>query len=148
MRAHELIRAARESSGLVAGQVARRLDMSAAAYSDVEQHPDEITTNVSLADVKRLCEVLGLDIWTLVVAEFDEQPIRGDNSAGAHRHVLLRTYREARKASISEVAAAIGFDDETILSGETDDHFIETLPLGVIHAWSRYIGLPVEKLIR
>jgi transcriptional regulator with XRE-family HTH domain len=59
--APDRIRQARERLGLSMAQVAERLGRSLAWYRDVESYPDELFSNVSLAHLQLLGDILGLE---------------------------------------------------------------------------------------
>jgi hypothetical protein len=73
----EAVRAAREAAGKDPGEVAAALDISWAAYWDIESYDDEITSVVSFAQAVKLADIIELDLRRLFgagdgVLTFDE----------------------------------------------------------------------------
>ena len=150
MRTHELIRKAREQLGLSHKQVAERSGLTPATYRDVEQHADDVFTAIELANVRRMCATLGLDI-EMLVSDPALKPFALSTDAipdcGEARHVLIKRYRESRNVSVAEVADAIGFDEEAVRRAEMSDDYLETLPIAVLNKWAQYIRLPLTKML-
>src|SRR4051794_17762414 len=61
------MRAARERLGMTPKEVASAMGRSAAWYYHVEEVPDEVFSNLSLADLKALGQTLGLEPATILV---------------------------------------------------------------------------------
>jgi transcriptional regulator with XRE-family HTH domain len=151
MRTNELIRASRERLKLSKAEVAERSGFSAHEYSDIEQHPDEIMTNVSLGKVKIVCAVLELEVSSLLAAAdlgASTVPVDVSQDESLPKELLIKRYREKRNASTSDVADAIGFEEEAVCRAESDNDFLETLPISVLSDWSKYIGLPLVRMLR
>ena len=73
----EAVRAAREAAGKDPGELAAALDISYAAYWDIESYDDEITSVVSFAQAVKLANIIELDLRRLFgagdgVLTFDE----------------------------------------------------------------------------
>lgn len=151
MRANELIRKSRERLGLVQADVAQQSGLSVYAYSDIEQHPDEIFTNVSLAKVRCICALLNIDLSDLL-AEIGGNvrtplvDLPADEEIP--RTLIIRRYREKRNASLSDVANVIGFQAEAVSRAESDENFLEGLPICVLNDWAAYLGLPLDRMLR
>ncbi len=150
MHAPELISSAREKLGLTQAEVARQCGLNSNEYRDIESYKEEILTNVSLAKMKDICSVLKLDISSLLATLDLKDQLASDvpsHDRALPRHLLIKKYREKRSASQSDVADAIGYEDEAVRLGETDEKFLDTLPINVINDWSKYIGLPLELML-
>lgn len=150
MRAHELIRKTREQAGLSDVEVAARAGLSVAEYDDVEQHPDEFISAVSLARAKAVCAALHLKLMDLVLLEFGEVGASTHVPAelgGLQRNLLLRKRRKALGMSEIALADGIGFEVTAIQRAEEDDGFFETLPIRVLADLAKELKLPVGSLV-
>ena len=74
--APERIRHARERLGLSTAQVAERLGPPLAWYRDVESYPEEVFSNVSLAHLQLLGDVLRLEPSRILLGESATVPSR------------------------------------------------------------------------
>jgi transcriptional regulator with XRE-family HTH domain len=150
MRAHELIRKTREQAGLSNIEVAARAGMSVAEYDDVEQHPDEFVSALSLTRAKAVCATLHLKLMDLVILELGdvgESRSVPPELGALQRNLLLRKRREAFGMSESALADGIGFEAAAIQRVEADDGFLETLPIRVLADLATELQLPVGRLV-
>jgi DNA-binding XRE family transcriptional regulator len=149
MSANKLIQRAREELGLSQPEVARLATLSAAEYRDIEQYAEEILTAVPLSKVKVLCSILHLDVLSLVAAAYPQRPSEADptQAPSMPRHALVRFYREKCGASESAVADAIGFQPEAVAKGESDDSYLESLPVSVLREWALFTNMPLVRML-
>ena len=150
MRAHELIRQARERAGLSAEEVAARVGLSAPEYIDVETHPDEFIEVIAVSEARALCDELGLQLAEVVAGE----PLEANLSTKPHadrtmvpRDVRIRQKREALGISVAELAFAIGFEDVAVENIEADEQYLDSLPIAVVAELAWKLSLPLTCLI-
>jgi transcriptional regulator with XRE-family HTH domain len=65
----DVVRAAREATGMDLGELAAALNVSFESYRDIETYDDEITTSVSFANLVTLGELLDLDLRRMFGAD-------------------------------------------------------------------------------
>lgn len=65
MKPHERLQQIRCSLNKTPGEVAEQAGVSRAAYYDLESYTDEIFTSISLRDLQRICDCLGVDAFYL-----------------------------------------------------------------------------------
>jgi transcriptional regulator with XRE-family HTH domain len=151
MRAHEVIRKAREQAGLSDTDIAARSGLSLYEYGDIETYADEFTTAISLAAAKAICRAVHLHLSDVIALE----PLGRDaghlavpsDLAGLPRNVLLRKRREALGLSLNQLADAIGFEDIVIERAEANSDLLETLPIRVVADLAASLQLPLRSLI-
>lgn len=148
MQVTDLIRARRTAGGLSQAEMAARCGMTVSAYADIEQHADEVYTAVPVGAVKQLCAALGIGIDEIVKCG----PFAGDwrgleQQRLTHEVATLRAQRLAAGLSIADVAEAIGFEESVVLSGEVDRAYLDSLPVDVLAAWAKAIGVGVDALL-
>ena len=134
------IRERRKQLGLTDTAVADASGLTIHQYDDIEQHPDELISNVALGKAKRVCSTVGLELRRLL-----ELP--ATRSRKETVSALIRKSRQAQNLTVSEVAKHIGFADEVIHSLEQRDEFAETLPVSVLFELEKALGLERGSLI-
>lgn len=150
LRAHELIRQARERAGKSASEVAARIGLTPPEYFDVEAHPDEFIEVIAMAEAKALCKELGLRLLDVMSAEpldADLSGAQGPIQGALSRSGFLRQRRESLGISIGELAFAIGFEEATIEEIERNEGHLDSLPIAVVAEISRKLNLPLLRLI-
>lgn len=140
MQANDLIRAKRIEKGLSPDMLSEQSGMTASEYADVEQHADEIFTTVPAAKVKRLCTALDLPLEAILQVS----PFANDLRDGGPQDI--RVQRELLGLSTAEVAEAIGFEEAAVLKGEEQREYLDSLPIEVLAAWAKAIGVGVDAL--
>jgi transcriptional regulator with XRE-family HTH domain len=147
MRANKLLRQAREQVGLSEVEVASRAGLSIHEYSDLEQHADEFISAISLAKAKALSKVLGCRLEDFLADEPLKTGSLAPEDPAVSKPRLLQKRRVMLRMSESEVADAIGFDENTIKQAESDDKFLDTLPIQVLAELASTLQLPFGLLI-
>jgi transcriptional regulator with XRE-family HTH domain len=145
-----LVRKARELAGISAADLASRVGLTESEYFDVEAHPDEFIGVIAVAEAKLLCKELGLNIADVLACEPLELdlslPLQSDHQTFP-RSALLRLRREALGISVAELGFAIGFGDAAIAELETNDGYLDSLPIGVVAELAWKLRLPLISLI-
>jgi len=151
MRAHEMIRQARERAGMTDIEAAARSNLSIYEYGDVESHSDEFISAIPLSAAKAICRGLHLDLAEMIMLEpiggSDLRPDWPPDLAGLPRTMALRKRRESLGLSIAALADAIGFEDIAIEQAEAEKDYLETLPLQVLADLALRLQLPIGCLI-
>jgi transcriptional regulator with XRE-family HTH domain len=99
--APERIRQARERLGLSIAQVAERLGRPLAWYRDIESYPEEVFSDLSLAHLQLLGDILCLEPSRILLGDSATSPPR----RGEFRDVMIALNRKM---------AAEGLDAETV----------------------------------
>lgn len=126
---NEFLKSARTSLGLSGREVCERTGLSIYQYSDLELRSDEFFDTISVADARKVCQALEVDLKCLIP--------RGEhriaNTAGSHSgsEVVTKT-REGLGLSIEQVADRIGFETATVALVEEDEKNIEALNLSTV----------------
>jgi DNA-binding XRE family transcriptional regulator len=124
--------------------------MSLDAYRDVEAHADEFISAISLASAKAICAALNLKVTNLVILEPLSAPLHPALPAallGWPRRRMVKAAREALGASVAEVADSIGFEAQAIERAESEDAYLDTLPIQVLADLAARLQLPLHTLI-
>jgi transcriptional regulator with XRE-family HTH domain len=151
VRAKEMIKQARRARGLTDIEVAAKLQISVHEFYDLEQHSDEITSAVPLSLVRALCDLLGLALSNVLIAEGVLSTGKASESARFESEVGARALsagRVAKQLSLDDVASAIGFDVSAIGVGEVSDAYLESLPIRVLVDWAKFVGAPIDNVLR
>lgn len=133
-----------------AEEVAARIGITGSEYFDVEAHPDEFTTVLSMAEARALCRELGLQLIDVVASEGLHADLPAEQQvarAAMARSAFLRQTRESLGISIPELAFAIGFEDTAVEAIEREEQYLDTLPIAVVAEISRKLNLPLLSLI-
>lgn len=113
MQPNERLQQIRSTLNKTPGEVAEQGDVSRAAFYDLEDYPDEIFTSISLRDLQRICDCLGVDAFYLFTganrsesdACYDFESIAG----------LIREHLKRSGQSAAEFGDRVGWDIEPLL---------------------------------
>ena len=141
---HHKIREARERLALTDGELASRVGLLISAYDDIEQHADELRSSVELGTVRRICDVLELDLFELVGLPTDVPPTASETRA---RNELIRSRMRDLKISTKQLAWQLGFDEVAITEMLEDSDFLETWPLELIASLATHLDIPLHALL-
>lgn len=141
---NEKIQQRREQLGLSDVEVAEKTGIGISAYGDLEAYGDEATTAVSLADLKRLCDVLDLEL-----IEFLNIPRQqfGKRIYPKPRNVLIREMRQKKGLSEDELGDRVGFYVSAIISMESDPDFLELWCVEDILVLARILDIQIQLLL-
>lgn len=147
---HDRIREAREALALSDAEVAGRTGLTLADYADLEQTATAPWEAVDLRHVKRVCEVLGLDLWDLLdlrcgYCAGSGPPAR--EQSRPPRNELIRHRREALGLWSNALAARLGVRHESIESMETDPNFLEGWPIAFVEDLAQTLDIPAQTLL-
>ncbi|HEX5243745.1 MAG TPA: helix-turn-helix transcriptional regulator [Tepidisphaeraceae bacterium] len=114
MKPHERLEQIRCSLNKPPGEVAEQAGVSRAAYYDLESDPTEIFMSISLRDLQRICDCLGVDAFYLFTganrsesdACYDFEPIAG----------LIREHLKRSGQSAVEFSDRVGWELEPFLA--------------------------------
>jgi len=149
MSVNQTIKAARERFGLTLADVAARSGLSWNEYFDVELHDDEAFTVVHLRHLKKLCEVLQLDLLDLLGIEcaFCGKQEQAAAMPPVPRDELIRTRRVAFGLTQDQIGDLIGFYTVAIVDMENDPGFLERWSVELIVELAGYLEVPVQVLL-
>jgi transcriptional regulator with XRE-family HTH domain len=119
------------------------------SYWDIEEHEDEIENAVSLRDIKRLLEVLGMDLLeTLSITCADEKKVTSADSAYTlPRNELVRKMREKKGVTSEQFADSAGFSLEAFQRLEEEPEEIDNWELNDILVLSERLAIPIHLLL-
>lgn len=139
---NEIIKQNRERMKLTDSFVAEKVGMTIHEYGDIEQYEDELFTVTQLGEVRKLCELLNIEICDL---------LNLDRSLVASKHVepnkLVHDKRISLGLSKEQLAEKIGFETLVVDQIENDAEFLERWSFELIKELALTINEPVEKLV-
>lgn len=149
MDVNEKIKKRRQEMGLSEIEAAKSSDMSIHEYGDIEQHKDEIFLYPDLSHVKKLCEILDLDLFELLNIQcvFCADPSSYRHYFSLSRSQLIAIQRNVIGISIKELGDQIGFHESEIEKLEIDPEHIESWPIGYIQDIAFIINVPIQVLL-
>jgi transcriptional regulator with XRE-family HTH domain len=146
---NETIRTARLRLGLSENDVAGRAGLSWHEYFDLELHADEGIEVVHLKNMKRVAEVLHLDVLDLfgIRCAFCDHPERSVSGSHLCRNELVRQSREAMGLSQDDLANGIGFETVAVAQMESDPDFLESWSVGLVRELAGILAVPPQVLL-
>lgn len=149
MSANEVIFERRKQLGLSDTEVSKIVGISIHEYGDIEQHPNEILLVTDLSKVKKVCEILGIDIMTLVDIKCAFCEIGNSYSEvySLPRNELIRKHRRTMGLTQEEFGDKIGFDVAEVKNLESLSSHLETWPIDYIRDLSNVIEVPLQILL-
>lgn len=142
MKRQEIIRKAREATGLSASDIEEHLGISVHEYRDIEAYDNELVDVVELATTIKLCEILKVDIFSL----FDLSIYDGANGVVTTTsfHEFIKAKRMEKKLTIPQLATVLGFEEEVLSDLEKDGNNILKWPFGYLRELCQQLSIPVE----
>lgn len=147
---HARIRAARDALGLSDAEVAGRTGLALAEYADLEETPGAVREAVDLRHLKRVCEVLDLDLWTLLGLVCGYCGGKGSpvhDQVRPPRHEQVRGRRQALALSSEALAARLGVRVDAADAMARDPNFLDTWPAAFVEDLARLLELPAQALL-
>ncbi|HEY8370959.1 MAG TPA: helix-turn-helix transcriptional regulator [Thermodesulfobacteriota bacterium] len=147
---HLRLRAAREALGLSDAEVAGRTGLSLADYAHLEASADAARQAVDLRHLRRVCEVLGVELWDLLDLECGYCRGRGKPArelARRARHELIRARRDALGLARDALARRLDVRIEAIDSMMRDPYFLDTWPAAFVEDLARMLEVPAQALL-
>jgi len=120
------IRKRREELGLTESEIAERVGISIYEYGDIEQHANELVSVSPLNVVRKLCNVLNLDMMDLLEIPADGSQVVSSEDG---RDKLIRSRMETLGMSEAKIASRLGYEDAAISQLVSDPSFLETWPI-------------------
>lgn len=144
---NETMRARRHALGLTMSDVASRSSLTIDEYADIEDHEGEARSVVHVRDLKRVCEVLNLDLLELMGIEcpFCEQ--RSALVARSPRNELVQAQRRALGISEEELGDRVGFEKSAIQDLEADPDYLDGWSLSLVVRLAAELDLPPQRLL-
>lgn len=150
MRINEKIKMRRIELGLTESDMSSRVGLTRSEYTDIELHEDEIISTTDLGRVKKICEVLGFDIFELLEQKctfcVEGMPFAEDYSLP--RNELIANKRRGMGISMEELGERIGFYEAEIELLEKDPDHLDTWPIDYIRDLAAVIDLSVQVLMK
>jgi transcriptional regulator with XRE-family HTH domain len=139
----------RKELGLTDTEVAQQSGLSIHEYCDIEQHANEIYTNVRIQAVKKLSDILRVDLLSLfeIPCAFCADDRNYTEEYSLPRNELIRKKREAKGLSTEELGDRIDFYGTEIEKLEAGPEYIESWPLEFIRKLADEIGVPLQILL-
>ncbi len=139
---NEIIEARRQARGWSDTYMARRVGLSISEYCDVEWHPDELATMVSLMHVRRISEALDMPIHTL----FGIQPVSG-SPLHWRRPKYIEEALAKRGVTAEQMADNVGFHDDFGRNLLVYSDFLEIHPYEILDKVAKYLEVPAFHLL-
>lgn len=142
------IRGQREVKRLSQNSLAYSLGLSIHEYCDIEDHEDELVTNVRLSTAKALCQLLDLDILDVLgisctFCSGDSEDPRWQLS----RDILFRRARDEAGVSLAYIAEAIGYEVDAVAECEAREDALESWTIEAILQIAKILNASPKMLI-
>ena len=143
------IRLRRDELELSDVEVAARSGLSIDEYFDVELHEDEATTVVPIGSLRRLCEVLGLRLASLLGLECPQSHVchPANDSPSRSRSELIVTSRKAANLSQLELGDLIGFEAFAIGELEQSEEAVDAWSFALLERLANALRIPTYDLL-
>ena len=141
---HEILKIARVYLGLSEKEVCQMTGLSISEYGDLELYPDEFFDTISIAQARKICEILKLDLISLIPRDSSLNFI---NTSAQSKADLVSKSRGILGLSASQLADKIGYETTTIEEVETDEKNIEALNISAILEIAKVLRIEPAKLI-
>lgn len=129
------IRMRRLELGLSDVEVATRSGLSVDEYWDLERNPEEIYMVTCLADIGRVCRILGLRLGDVFQLPQCTQRLEHDS---------IQRRREELGWSASELSNRVGISEVTISQAESSPATLQTWVLDPVLALAHVLKLRIE----
>ena len=139
---NKFIEARRQALGWTDTYMARRVGLSVSEYCDIEWHPDELATVVSLMHVRRLSEAIDVPVHALFELE-----LMADAPHYGCRPEYIKDALAKRGVTAEQMADAIGFHDDFGRGLLMHFDFLELYPYEVLADVARYLDVPPQHLL-
>ena len=140
----------REELDLSIERLAEHADTTYMSYWDVEAYADEFRTMLDLAQAKRVCGLLQLDLFEVLALdpEVPKEILETPGDRGRlGRGEFIRARREAAGLSAEELADRVGYYAELIESAEADPATLESCCLDVLVDLAKELRVPLASLV-
>jgi hypothetical protein len=139
----------RAELGLLDVDVAQRSKMTVYEYGDIESHSDELVSVPPLYHVKKLLNVLQLDLLDTIGLEctFCKLPELRLKYAGKPRSLIVLEQREAKRFDRKQLGDMIGFYEDEIRLIETYTAHLESWVIENIIKLAESLTIPPQVLL-
>jgi len=146
---NEKIKNRRLELGFSDKEVADKLSIPIHSYFDIEAHKDEIFLYPELHHVKKLCDILKMDIFSLLdmTCDFCNGNKNYLTEYSYPRNILINKKRLELGISEESFGDRIGFSKEAVVSMERDSEYLETWPIDYIKDIADVISVPIQVLL-
>lgn len=142
------IRSRREALGLTRKQVADEIGLGDYDYTDIELFDDELYTVIPLGLARKLCSLLGIDMFDLFAISCDAEETRTDRRwRGMARNTMIAATRTDAAQSPREFSDRIGFDESEVAALENDPDRLDKWLTSLVVELAHELRLPVHWLL-
>jgi transcriptional regulator with XRE-family HTH domain len=120
---HKKLKSARISLGLSEKDVCQMTGLTISEYGDLERYSDELFHTLSIAEAKKVCEALKIDLKGLVPRD-DVQIINKDDRSKTE---LISKSRIGLGFTIEQLSDKIGYESAVVEEIESDEKNLERL---------------------
>jgi len=145
---NDKIKARRLELGLTDTDTSKKVGLSINHYFDVELYDDEIPFAVELRNVKKICEILGLDFFDLfgLRCAFCEECKPYFEDYLLPRNELIRKKMNEINIPTKQLEDVIGVKRPEVAKIEEDPNYLESRPIEYIKDLSDLIKIPIQIL--
>jgi transcriptional regulator with XRE-family HTH domain len=121
---NEILKQKREALGIDEVKISHLTGLSVYEYGDLEAYPNEFFDQISLGEAKRVCQVLQIDIKSLLPG-----CVESDNPQPRviHRNVLVTQERERIGLTREQLANQIGYETVAIDQVEAEEGYLDSM---------------------
>jgi hypothetical protein len=141
------IKLAREAQDIDVDEAAERSGLTRYEFSDLETHEDEFYDVLSLESVRRVCDVLHLDLKALLNSRYLNQGGHAPPDPPSSLEDTIIRQRNALGLTHERLGNLAGIKEDFIRAVENDSGALESWPLDQINFLANALNLPIEVLV-
>jgi transcriptional regulator with XRE-family HTH domain len=144
-----IIRDRRLSLEMEQMDVAKRAGISIGVYTDLEEVDGDVFDSISIAELKRICSILNIDIISLVEHDLlvEDVDIMLSISRCSMRNEIIKNRRKELGISDADFSEIIGFNECVIQIIEDFRNGIDLFPMDTALNISRSLNLPLRLIV-
>ncbi len=145
----ETISARRKELGLSAQEIASKSGLYLSEYRDAEECDKEIFDVVKLRSLKRLCNLLALDMLKLFEIPCVFCAATSDNRAiyRQFRNALIYHVRNEKGWSLDDLSKRTGWYKSALQKVESEPDYLESADLSSIRLLANALDIPLQVLL-
>jgi transcriptional regulator with XRE-family HTH domain len=148
MDVNKIIESRRKDLGLSDRQVAEAIGTNLHSYCDIEWHADELCRAVPLSQIKKLSEILVMDLFELLAVHcsFCVDATAYVDAYRLPRDELIKFARQNAGLSQKQLAERAEFYDAGIVGMESDPHFLDESTVESVQDLAAILNIPFQIL--
>jgi transcriptional regulator with XRE-family HTH domain len=149
MKPHEMLKERRIQLNISDVELSRKINLSVCQLSDIEEYEDEIYSIADIGDIKKLCDLLKMDLFELFDIKcafcFDNEDYL--DKYDLPRNKLIALTKKELVLSSEELGDIVGFKVAAIDNMENDPDFLSSWSYDLVVHLSEVLKLPKQILL-